>query len=169
MKAKLLLVFVLLFCAKLKSQNPACTDIDELFRQRLTGIGNFYGHPYTMFDKTIDNSNSFNFDNKITKIRERINAEKASEGIIFKSYSIIFNIANGTINNDDGLPADGVSNLSQWAKFNAFVFLVGLDADGDFMDTKSYGGIAASYDKRNKFKQNVLDAFDGLHGEKIME
>jgi hypothetical protein len=34
------------------------------------------------------------------------------------------------------MTADGnVSNLALWAKNNAFVFLIGLDRDGKYMDT----------------------------------
>jgi hypothetical protein len=117
-----------------------CTKVEELTRKRHQIGGSTSGHPYTMFDR----HNGKTFDFTIKDIRKRIINEfhPANPGPVCAAYQQVFNNAVGAMPKDDGMmTADGnVSNLALWAKNNAFVFLIGLDRDGKYMDTTEYAG-----------------------------
>ena len=89
-----------------------------------------------------DSHNGKTFLQTIINIRNRIYNEKDIAGQVYLAYQQVFNNAVGAMPKDDGMmTADGnVSNLALWAKNNAFVFLIGLDRDGKYMDTTEYAG-----------------------------
>ncbi len=140
-------LFLLLVCFGAKSQ--ISIKIKELNRGRLQIAGLNYGHPYTMFDK----HNGKSFEETIESIRGRIIIEKdTSINSIFKSYEQIYNNTQNPMPSDNGMPDNTISALALWAKNNAFVMLVGLDAAGNEL----------TLGKRDTFKLNVLKAFDAL-------
>ena len=113
-----------------------CTNVEE-FNRKKHRVGGTYGHPYTMFDRY----NGFSFVSTIKNIRITISKE-GQNNQVYLAYQQVFNNAVGAMPKDDGMmTADGnVSNLALWAKNNAFVFLIGLDRDGKYMDTTEYAG-----------------------------
>ena len=137
-----------------------------------------YGHPYTMFDRhpsTSDkltrprNFNSpnitFRLDTAIQNIRSSIIAQKGkpeSESPIFQAYKQIYKNAIKEKPNDNGFPnTKSVSQLSIWAKNNAFVFLVGMNDTGALLDF-----IDATGAKRDSFRIRAIDqAFNSLTGQ----
>ncbi len=147
----------------LKSQN--CTNVEELFRKRHTIQGMTYGHPYTTFDR--HNENYKNLQNAINNIRKKIIEEKASLGPIYTAYKDIYNNAISGRPADNGLSitfSDGSvekSYLAAWAKDNAFVFLVGLNANGLKLDSIDTTGVL-----RNDFRDRAKDeAFSHLNDD----
>lgn len=125
-------IFLVLILLMVNSFTNAqsCTDVKELLRKRHTISGMTYGHPYTMFDR----HNGLSLDSIISNIRIRIIREKRdSNGLdfIFQAYKSIYTNAAKPRPTDDGKKnGDGYSALDIWAKNNAFVFLVGMDANG---------------------------------------
>jgi hypothetical protein len=78
-----------------------------------------------MFDK----HNGFSFQQTIENIRKRIISEidlPKEQRHVYRAYQMVYNYAITPKPNDNGMP-DNYSNLAVWAKFNAFVMLVGLD------------------------------------------
>jgi hypothetical protein len=146
-----LIIAAILILGTLKAQN--CDAPDELFRKRHTIDGMIWGHPYTTFDR----NNKATFEQTIQKIRNRIIDEKPN-GSIFKTYQTLYLNAAGPMPADNGMPNDGVSYKAAWAKNNAFVFLIGLDGSGNFIDDTNPAN-------RNLFKQHALDAFDNITGK----
>jgi hypothetical protein len=55
--------------------------------------------------------------------------------------------------------SDIESPIARWAKNNAFVFLIGLDGDANFMDNTKYGNVISTA-KRDGFKWRAKMAFD---------
>jgi hypothetical protein len=152
----------------LKSQN--CTNVEELFRKRHTIQGMTYGHPYTTFDR--HNENYKNLQNAINNIRNKIIEEKSSLGPIYTAYEAIYKNAKSDRPADNGLSitfSNGKvekSYLAAWAKDNAFVFLIGLDSIGQYMDTTIYNGASVSAAKRNAFRDRAKDeAFSHLNDD----
>ncbi len=165
MKYLSIVLFFIILITKNSYAQP-CTDIEELFRKRHQVDGMTYGHPYTTFDR--HNENYIDLDYTLEKIRKRIIQESPDDvkGPIFKAYQTLYSKAVESMPGDNGMPKDGISNLALWSKNNAFVFLVGLDGDGNYMDTHIYSGhTTASFDKRNEFRDRAVNAFDHLIGE----
>ena len=133
-----LLLFV--SCTNLHAQcNPSLFKTpEELVKNRLTGEGNYYGHPYTMFNKRMPN---FNIQNELEYIRIQIKKEARilEKGSVYEAYEKVLALANtpkpAEVNAD---ATDKFSKLAQWAKYNAFVLLIGLDAQGNPMNTEPY-------------------------------
>jgi hypothetical protein len=129
-KIKLLLLFAFIINKFCYSQS--CHGVKELLRKRHTISGMTYGHPYTMFDR----HNKLSLDSMISNIRNRINDEKSKDGPLFKAYQAIYNNATSAMPTDDGtmnIIDKTPSKLAIWAKNNAFVFLVGLDENGELI------------------------------------
>jgi hypothetical protein len=145
-----ILVAILILC-KLNAQN--CDAPDELFRKRHIIDGMTWEHPYTTFDR----HNNLTINQMISNIRNRIIDEKPN-GSIFKTYQTLYENAYDPMPSDNGMPNDGVSNKAAWAKNNAFVFLIGLDGSGNFIDDTNPAN-------RDLFKQHALDAFDNITGK----
>ena len=127
------LVFFLLSLASTLNSQP-CTKVEELNRKRHKVDNMTYGHPYTMFDR----HNNKIFQQTINDIRSIIKAEKSNDGPIYSAYKLVYENASSTRPSDNGMSNEGVSALAQWAKNNAFVFLIGLNAQGlkiDSLDT----------------------------------
>ncbi|MFN9115449.1 MAG: hypothetical protein ACK5XN_35790, partial [Bacteroidota bacterium] len=123
--------------------------------------GGTYGHPYTTFDT----KNGRSFEQTIKQIRMIIIRERVNEPIR-GTYQTLYNSANTSINtnNDDGLinttsGSNNYSQLAQWAKNNAFVFLIGLDGNGNYLDSTDPTGAT-----RNAFKERALQGFENLSG-----
>jgi hypothetical protein len=124
---------------------------EELVRNRLTDDNQIYGHPYTMFNKRYPN---FNLDSELINIRSEIKKESdLNTGPILIAYRAILDLA------DDPRPADVTSDetadyskLAVWAKYNAFVLLIGLNATGGKVD-------------RNEFVARVEDGFEHMDYE----
>ncbi|MDP3929434.1 MAG: hypothetical protein Q8R57_10465, partial [Bacteroidota bacterium] len=113
-----------------------------------------------------DRHNGISFDSTVKLIRKRILEEKPVGislygGPVYSAYQLVYNNAVKTMPNDDGMMTeDGdVSDLALWAKNNAFVFLIGLDGDGKFMDTTEYAGIT-SFAKRNAFRDRAYHPYE---------
>jgi hypothetical protein len=141
-----------------------CTNIEELTRKRHQIGGSTQGHPYTMFDR----HNGLSFDSTIKNIRHRIWKEydpiNSKHGPVYLAYQNVCDNANLPMPTDNGMDVNAVSSLAVWAKNNAFVFLIGLDRDGNFMDSTAYSGVT-NFDKRNEYRNKSLYAFDvGLTG-----
>ncbi len=150
---KSILTFVLFLFSLIAFSQP-----DELYRGRHFIAGGTYGHPYTTFDR---NNGDSSFIATINKIRQKILNEKPS-GNVFQAYREIVLNAKGTRPKDLGLityvkvdghdKANGPSELAVWAKNNAFLFLIGLDENANWMDTTTYGGI-----KSNAYRDSFRD------------
>jgi hypothetical protein len=150
----------------------SCTNVDELFRKRHTIQGMTYGHPYTTFDR--HNDNYKNLQNCINNIRLKIISDKQISNVenlrgpVYKAYKIIYDSATKTRPTDNGMPhTKEVSPLAVWAKNNAFVFLIGLDSVGNYMDNTLYNGASQpSGNKRDAFRDRAMhQAFGQLTGE----
>ncbi|MCK6610617.1 MAG: PKD domain-containing protein [Bacteroidia bacterium] len=131
------------------------TSVKEWTRKRHNIVGGHYGHPYTIFDRH-ENENVIVL---IENIRKRLINEdtlKGSNQIVLKTYERIYNYATSNhLNSDKGFPKTGVSNLALWAKNNAFVFLIGLDKEGNALDPTT----------RLEFKNRALSAFEAIEDE----
>jgi len=147
---------------------------EELFRGRhIVGGGN-YGHPYTTIDR---HNGDLSINQTIQKIRSKIVPEM-NDSQVSLAYYDLYNFAVGPMPTDGGLNnnssnPNGPSSLALWAKCNAFVFLIGLDSAGKWLDTTSYNGIT-SFARRNEFRDRVhhhnmssnsINAFDHLTDE----
>ncbi len=132
-----------------------CTNVEE-FNRKKHKVGGTYGHPYTMFDRY----NGISFVSTIKNIRITI-SKKGQNNQVYLAYQQVFNNAVGAMPKDDGMmTADGnVSNLALWAKNNAFVFLIGLDGDGKYMDTTEYAGVK-SFTTRNAFRDRAYHPYE---------
>jgi hypothetical protein len=116
-----------------------------------------------------DRHNGKTFEQTIFEIRNRIIIEKGLADSVSKSvyraYQLVCDNANLPMPTDNGMDVNAVSSLAVWAKNNAFVFLIGLDRDGNFMDTTAYSGVT-NFNKRNEYRNKSLYAFDvGLTGK----
>ena len=154
--------FLLLLSVNVISQ--PCTKVEELTRKRHQIGGSTQGHPYTMFDR----HNGKTFEQTIFAIRENLIKEKKDTTLkftpILDAYQNVCDNANLPMPTDNGMDVNAVSSLAVWAKNNAFVFLIGLDRDGNFMDSTAYSGVT-NFDKRNEYRNKSLYAFDvGLTG-----
>lgn len=158
MKAKHLIILILITIVNKVIGQPS-TEVEELFRKRHTISGMSYGHPYTTFDT--HNLNYVDLPNAINNIRKRIIKEKGkplAESPIFTAYQDIYKNATDPMPTDNGMPKNGISGLALWAKNNAFVFLIGLDSNGNYIDT------GFSVATRNAFRDKAVSAFDHLNG-----
>lgn len=117
-----------------KSQH--CTDIEELFRKRHKIANMTYGHPYTTFDR----HNNISIEQNIQNIKNRIIKEQfdTNDKIkpVFQAYKVVYDSANTVyVPTDNGMEANKtVSPLAIYAKNCAFVFLIGLDGNGNTID-----------------------------------
>lgn len=145
---------MLLILISVKSESQNCDAPDELFRKRHIIDGMTWGHPYTTFDR----HNNLTIDQIISNIRSKIIEEVSNNGSIFKAYQTLYLHAAGPMPADNGMPNDGVSYKATWAKNNAFVFLIGIDGSGNFIDDTNPAN-------RDLFKQHALDAFDNITGK----
>jgi len=118
---KNLAIFLFLITLKIAAFAQPCTKVEELNRKRHKIEGSTYGHPYTTFDR----HNGRTFQQTIDIIRNRIINEKFN-GPIYSAYKLVYENASSTRPSDNGMSNEGVSALAQWAKNNAFVFLIGL-------------------------------------------
>ncbi|MFN9108663.1 MAG: hypothetical protein ACK5XN_01095 [Bacteroidota bacterium] len=159
---KLLLMPIILigFSIKIKAQKN-CTGYEELNRKRHKIDGGTYGHPYTTFDR----KNGLTFEQTIVRIRLNIIDDKGNvTRPVYETYQTLYNSANTSINtnNDDGLinttsGSNNYSQMAQWAKNNAFVFLIGLDGNGNYLDSTDPTGAT-----RNAFKNRALQGLKNL-------
>lgn len=129
MKKIFIILTILLNVIYLKSQS--CTDVEEWLRKRHTISNMTYGHPYTTFDR----HNQKSLSETIKIIRNRIISESPDDvnGQVFQAYKAIYNNAIKAMPSDNGMSNEAVSELALWAKDNAFVFLVGLDGNGELI------------------------------------
>jgi hypothetical protein len=119
MKNFVILISLLFASTVVKSQ--PCTKIDELNRKRHKVEGMTYGHPYTMFDR----HNGLTLQQTIENIRNKIKSEKDLDvKPVYSAYQAVYNNAILARPTDNGMSNAGVSALAQWAKNNAFVFLI---------------------------------------------
>lgn len=120
---KLLLLIPIIFSIQLaKAQCGEKKKVPKEFvENRLSGDGNYYGHPYTIFNKKYD---GFNLDSEIGNIRDQIILEKnRAVRPVYAAYTDILDEANKSY---DDLKVGGVvpaATLAIWAKYNAFVLL----------------------------------------------
>jgi len=123
---KSLILFTILFVVSCEVFSQPCTNVEELHRKKHFVDGRLLGHPYTMFDK----HNNLTFDQTIGNIRNRIRSEKLLADTlakpVYSAYKLVYENASSTRPSDNGMSNEGVSALAQWAKNNAFVFLIGL-------------------------------------------
>jgi len=127
---KILLIIVLgMYISPCFAQS--CTDVKESLRKRHTISGMTYGHPYTMFDR----HNGFSLEVIISNIRQNF----INDTMVRDAYKKIYDNAKLNRPTDNGIiNGDAPSALAIWAKNNAFVFLVGLNANGNKLDTYTY-------------------------------
>jgi len=156
---KKLSYLILLFSIQLSNLvAQPCTNVEE-FNRKKHWVGGTYGHPYTMFDRY----NGLSLLQTIDNIRHRNKNENKPDfkGQVYLAYQQVYDNAVKTMPNDDGMMTeDGkVSNLALWAKNNAFVFLIGLDGDGKYMDTTEYAGVK-SFAKRNAFRDRAYHPYE---------
>lgn len=158
MKSKCVFILILLISNIVVSQ--PCTNVKELYRKR-HNVGGPYGHPYTVFDK----HNGKSFIETIVDIRKKLILESKisgdKKGPLFDTYNLLYTNATSTMPPDNGMPNDVVSELALWAKNNAFVFLIGLDSAGNWMDTTAYNGVTG-FGKRNGFRDRVYKSTNSL-------
>lgn len=139
-----------------------CINIEELFRKRHKIDKMTYGHPYTTFDR----HNGQSVDATISNVRRRVIDDISTGAPVSIAYQIIYNSAVATKPGDGGLmdyPLGGdkaPSKLAEWAKNNAFVFLVGLNASGQKLDSIDTTGAL-----RNAFRDRAKNAFNNLTDE----
>ncbi len=155
----------------IQANSQTCTSVKELNRKRHKIEGSTYGHPYTTFDR----HNGLTFHETIKNIRKNIINEllDSNKSIlqkpIYTAYKQLYERAiqsmpsnvenetdNGliTVKTANGNTVEGPSARAFWAKENAFVFLIGLNANGE----------ALTLSQRDVFKYNALQAFDKLNG-----
>jgi hypothetical protein len=151
-------IIILLGLQLTKAVSQPCTNVEE-FNRKKHWVGGTYGHPYTLFDR----HNGLSLQQTINNIRIRIKDENIpnKEGQVYLAYQQVYNNAVGAMPKDDGMmTADGnVSDLALWAKNNAFVFLIGLDGDGKYMDTTEYAGVK-SFTTRNAFRDRAYHPYE---------
>ncbi len=155
-------LFLLIFLIENTCYSQHCTDVEELFRKRHKIANMTYGHPYTTFDRHVFKS----FDVNLKNIRDRIINENKQvdslNGPVYKAYQAIYNNVTppNSMPTDNGMEANKVvSPLALYAKNCAFVFLIGLDGNGNPLDNGS------STAARNAFRDKALNAFENLDGE----
>jgi hypothetical protein len=146
----LMLIFTLIILSKFGFSQNHCTTFDELLRKRHKIANMTYGHPYTTFDR----HNKLSFEQTIQNIREKIIAEKIpnNEGPVFIAYKVIYDSAKTThVPTDNGMEGNKeISPLAIYAKNCAFVFLIGLDGNGNPLDTPGFTAARNSFkDKTN--------------------
>ncbi len=130
---------------------------EELYRGRLKFAGMHYGNPYTMMDRR-------KFPNANEGYKSIRNAIQNSDDLK-KMYSNIYKVATdpmpteGWLGTGPGL-ADNVSPLSVYAKYCAFVFVIGLDDNFDPLDGTPAN--PANYYKRNAFRDNAKTALSNM-------
>jgi hypothetical protein len=118
---KKIILFILLSVLIKQAKTQPCTKIDELNRKRHKVEGMTYGHPYTMFDR----HNGLTLQQTIENIRNKIKSEKDLDvKPVYSAYQAVYNNAILARPTDNGMSNAGVSALAQWAKNNAFVFLI---------------------------------------------
>jgi hypothetical protein len=156
MKTSKITFILVILALKAFGQNH-CTTFDELFRKRHKIANMTYGHPYTTFDR----HNKLSFEQTIQNIREKIISENISnnEGPVFRAYQAIYTSATNPMPTDNGMEGnESISQLAIYAKNCAFVFLIGLDGNGNPLDAPN--NTAA----RDAFKSKALNAFENLDG-----
>ncbi len=124
----LMLIFTLIILSKFGFSQNHCTTFDELLRKRHKIANMTYGHPYTTFDR----HNKITFENTIQNIRDNIKKGNTDDPIR-KAYKVIYDSANTThVPTDNGMEGNKeISPLAIYAKNCAFVFLIGLDGNGN--------------------------------------
>jgi len=132
----------------------SCTDIKEYYRQRHQ-LGGVYGSPYSMFDR----HSGLSLDSMIANIRRRLIIGDPNDNVV-KAYNNIYINAMEDRPTDDGMSNAAVSSLALWSKNNAFVFLIGFDRFGSFIDAGPSGNSI-----RNEFQTRALSGFEHLTGE----
>lgn len=123
---------------------------DELNRKRLKFDDMRYGNPYTLIDRDRfpDANTAFN------EIRKVLQSEKNNE--LRLSYSKMFSEAIGLRPASGGNWDPDVSELAIWAKYNAFIYVIGLEPDKfKFLDDLGPEGKAV----RDGFRDRAMDAF----------
>jgi hypothetical protein len=160
MKHSKLIITILLVIISLELVAQPCTNTEEYLRKRHQINGMTNGHPYTIFDR----HNGKSVMQTLNSIRENIMKDILIEGALSEGYLKIYQNATSTMPTDDGLRTIGRTTTSYsqkavWAKNNAFVFLVGLDASGRRLDS-----LDPTYSSRNAFRDRALKAFDSLTG-----
>jgi hypothetical protein len=160
---KKLIAFIILCLFSSMAKTQPCTNTDEYFRKRHKIDGMTYGHPYTMFDRHNNQSLNQTLDKIRTKIK--IEYDPLNPGPVYTAYLAVYNNAILAMPADNGLKTIGSTTTSYsqkavWAKNNAFVFLVGLDASGRRLDS-----LDPTYSSRNAFRDRALTAFDNLTGK----
>ena len=131
---------------------PLWNEPDELYRGRLKKEGALYGNPYTMMDRTrfpIANDGFIEIRRLISKKTDITNL-----------YENIVNIADNVRPAAGGGETDDISGLAIWTKYNAFVFIIGLDPANDYqqMDIVDPTG-----NLRNGFRDRALLGFQYMN------
>jgi hypothetical protein len=128
---------------------------DEFVRNRFKTNSMLYTHPYTTFNKRDYGDASFNIKTEVDYIRTKIK-EQYTE--VYRAYLFILSEANkpqpAEVSPDD--PNASISPLAKWAKYNAFVLLIGLDENGDPLDLHPY-------------EQNFADAITHMDYEGVSD
>jgi hypothetical protein len=139
MKLNIYLLINAILLISFKTMAQPCTDTEEYFRKRHKIDGMTYGHPYTIFDR----HNGKSINQTLQNIRDKIISESNPQSVsrsLFKAYELLYQNATSAMPTDDGLrtvgsTATSYSQKAVWAKNNAFVFLVGLNASGQRLDS----------------------------------
>jgi hypothetical protein len=133
---------------------------DEFVINRYSPPDKIYGHPYTIFNKRDYGAESFNLELEVDEIRRRIAYENLliPKGNVYKAYKYVLDEANTSepaeVSPND--PNASISPLAKWAKYNAFVLLIGLDENGDPLDLHPY-------------EQNFADAITHMDYEGVSD
>ena len=119
--------------------------------------GMSHSGPYFLFNRENDNGN---FNVQIGKIREEVKITDSKSQIIYKD--IIASAGTSTINNCNGVlipnPWDGstLCEASKRAKASAFVYLVGLDGNGKWLDKDNLGNRITNGSVANGYRDRAL-------------
>jgi hypothetical protein len=135
---KVVLCLFLLLTSSTKSKAQSCRKPffgvpEELVRNRHKEPEMAYGHPYTIFNKRYSD---FYLQREIDSIQKTIQLD----GNLKIFYSSIVNYCNTTDEPEDLPPNRSAdpSELAVWAKYNAFVLLIGIEADGSPINEEVY-------------------------------
>jgi hypothetical protein len=139
----------------------------ELYRGRLKVEGALYGNPYTLMDRK-----AFPIANDgFAAIRKAIQQDASvggngNEKGISVIYNTIYQTAIRSFHYIDSTVEAGdfedgksktASPMADWAKCNAFVFVIGLDANNSFVP------LAPSSPQRLQFRENAKEAFKNMN------
>lgn len=133
---------------------PFWSQPDELYRGRLKVEGMSYGNPYTLMDRRI-----FSDPNDGYKAIRTTLMDDKNDVLRIDLYKVCYDFALQPMPSSGGNWERDYSRLAIWAKFNAFVFVIGIDPYNAF---QSLDVTDPSGSKRDSFALRTLQAFNHM-------